>query len=46
VFLDLNEINVQDPEGRLYQAMLDIAERKLDKLGLAALLRELATSKS
>jgi death-on-curing protein len=42
VFLDLNGTQVQDPQGRLYQAMLDIAERKLDKAGLAGLLRELS----
>jgi len=42
VFLDLNGIEVRDPQGRLYQAMLDIAERKLDKSGLAVLLRQLS----
>jgi Fic/DOC family len=42
VFLDLNGVEVRDQEGRLYQAMLDIAERKLDKNGLAELLRELS----
>lgn len=44
VFLDLNGLNVQDPTGRLYSAMLDIATRKLDKAGLAALLRELTAA--
>jgi death on curing protein len=38
VFLDLNGIGVADPEGRLYDAMIAIAERRLDKAGLAALL--------
>ena len=42
VFLDLNGRSVADPEGRLYQALLDIADRKLDKAGLAALLADLA----
>ena len=42
VFLDLNDIGVQDPESRLYDAMIALAERWLDKEGLARLLRELA----
>ena len=41
VFLDFNGITVGDPEGRLYGAMIAIAEKRLDKHGLAALLREL-----
>ena len=43
VFLDLNGVEIRDPEGVLYGAMLDIAERRLDKDGLAAVLRSLAT---
>lgn len=43
VFLDLNGIEVADPEGKLYTAMIDLAERRLGKDGLAALLRELAS---
>ena len=42
VFLDLNGVTLADPEGRLYDAMIAIAERRLDKAGLAAVLRELA----
>jgi death-on-curing protein len=42
VFLDLNEVTVLDPEGRLYEAMIRIADKRLDKEGLASLLRELA----
>ena len=45
VFLDLNGVTVVDSEGKLYDAMIGIAERRLDKAGLAALLQEL-TSKS
>jgi death-on-curing protein len=41
VFLDLNGIVIADSEGRLYQAMIDIAERAMDKSGLADLLRAL-----
>ena len=41
VFLDLNGMMVSDPEGLLYQAMIDIAERTMDKGGLADLLRTL-----
>lgn len=42
VFLDLNGVTLLDPEGRLYDAMIGLAERRLDKSGLAALLRDLA----
>ena len=42
VFLDLNGTVIPASEPRLYQAMIDIAERTLDKAGLADLLRELA----
>ncbi|TMQ02834.1 MAG: type II toxin-antitoxin system death-on-curing family toxin [Deltaproteobacteria bacterium] len=42
VFLDLNGSSVADPEGKLYTAMLEIADKRLDKKGLAALLRALA----
>lgn len=41
VFLDLNGITVLDPQERLYDAMIAIAERRTDKDGLAELLREL-----
>ncbi len=33
---------VRDPEGRLYDAMIALAERRMDKPGFAGLLRELA----
>ena len=42
VFLDLNGITVADPEGKLYSAMIAIAEKELDKTGLAAVFRQLA----
>lgn len=42
VFLDLNGYRVADPTGRLYEAMLALAERRLDKEGLSELLRELS----
>ena len=43
VFLDLNGISIADPEGRLYEAMIAIAERRIDKPALAAVLRELGS---
>ena len=43
VFLDLNGVAIADPEGKLYSAMIDLAERRLYKDGLAALLGALAT---
>ena len=42
VFLELNGISIQDPDGRLYQTMIDVASGVLDKLGLAQVFRELA----
>jgi death on curing protein len=44
VFLDLNGVTIADPDGRLYQAMIDLAEKRLDKEGLAAVLRDLAAA--
>jgi death-on-curing protein len=41
VFLDINGVEIADPEGKLYTAMIDIAERRLDKSGLATLLQDL-----
>jgi len=34
--------SITDPQERLYEAMLAIAERRMDKGGLAELLRELS----
>ncbi len=42
VFLDLNGVAIADPQGRLYDAMLGIAEHRLEKNDLAALLQSLA----
>jgi death-on-curing protein len=42
VFLAFNEVEIDDPDERLYDAMIAIAERTLDKGGLAQLLRQLA----
>jgi death-on-curing protein len=44
VFLDLNGVIVIDPQERLYDAMIDIAERRMNKDGLADLFRILAPS--
>jgi death-on-curing protein len=42
VFLMMNGWEVVDPRGRLYDAMIAIAVRQLDKPGLAQLLQELS----
>lgn len=42
VFLDMNGIIINDPKGRLYEAMIKIGARKLDKRGLAEVLSSLA----
>jgi death-on-curing protein len=44
VFLELNEIPVEDPKGVLYQAKIDSATGSLDKFGFAHVLRELPQS--
>lgn len=44
VFLDVNGWLVTDPESRLYQAMIDMSSRALDKQGLGVLLRQLANA--
>lgn len=46
VFLDLNGVTISDPDGRLYDAMISLAEKRLDKRGLAALLRTLGSRAS
>lgn len=44
VFLDLNGTVILDPEGKLYDALMAIAERRMTKEQLAALIRELPTA--
>jgi death-on-curing protein len=46
VFLDLNGVTVLDPQEKLYDAMIAIAERRTDKDGLAELLRALSAQGS
>lgn len=41
VFLDLNGVTILDPEEKLYDAMIAIAERRMNKDGLAELLQGL-----
>lgn len=42
MFLAINGVEIVDPEEKLHHAMIAVAERRLDKPGLAALLRELS----
>jgi death on curing protein len=42
-FLDVNGSPISRPDDRLYDAMIAVAEGRLDKAGLAALFRELAS---
>jgi death on curing protein len=42
VFLELNGVSVSDPKGELYEAMIAVSARALDKVGLAKLLERLA----
>jgi death on curing protein len=41
VFLQLNRVEIKDPNGRLYDAMIQFATRQLTKQGLAKLFEEL-----
>ena len=43
VFLDLNGVTIRDPDGRLYEAMIAVAERRMNKATLAATLRGLSS---
>lgn len=40
VFLELNGLHVDEPPSGFYDAMIAVAERRLDKAGLAGLLRK------
>jgi len=40
-FLELNGHTVLDPDEKLYEAMISIAQKKLNKEGLASLLEDL-----
>jgi len=42
IFLELNGISIKDPKGKLYDAMMKLATRKLGKKALASLLEDLA----
>lgn len=42
VFLELNGVAITDSDGRLYDAMIAIAEHRADKAALADVLRRLA----
>ena len=41
-FLEINGVSIADVEGRLYEAMVDVASGVLDKLGLAGVFRALS----
>ena len=42
VFLDWNHIEISDPNEELYDAMIDLAKKTLDKSGLAKLFQKLS----
>jgi death-on-curing protein len=44
VFLKLNGVDLDDPDDRLYNAMMAVASHSLDKNELAALMRELSAA--
>ena len=43
VFLDLNGIELQDPDQRLYELMMEVAQSSAGKPELAALFRDLSS---
>lgn len=43
VFLDWHHVDVNDPGEELYQAMIGLANKRLDKAGLAKLFKKLST---
>lgn len=43
VFLDLNGIELEDPKGKLYMLMMEVARGEKGKSAIAATLRELST---
>ncbi|MFA6448553.1 MAG: type II toxin-antitoxin system death-on-curing family toxin [bacterium] len=45
VFLDINGISLDYPDDRLFQAMIDIADKKSDKNNLAMLLKDIFPQK-
>ncbi len=45
VFLDLNSVEIPEATDELYEAMIGIAERRLGKEDVAAVLRRLGTSR-
>lgn len=42
VFLELNNVSIEDPNGVLYQTIIDITEGKQHKEGLSRVLNELS----
>ncbi len=44
-FLNSNGIRFPEDDGTVYQALIDVAEKKLDKPGLALVLRKLVEKK-
>jgi len=41
MFLTVNAVSVPEDDGSVYQALIDIANKRLDKTGLAEVLRKL-----
>ncbi len=44
-FLEVNGTDIDDPEGKLYEAMMAVAAHHLDKTGLASVFRDLAVAR-
>ena len=42
VFLDLNDVEINDVDEKLYDAMIDLSQKRLDKIGLANLFKKLS----
>jgi death on curing protein len=46
MFLTLNGVNFPKDDGSLYNALIDVAKKRVDKAGLAGVLRKLADTRS
>lgn len=46
IFLRVNHIRFSEDDGSVYPAMIEIAEKRMDKHGLAVIFRRLAESAS
>ncbi len=42
VFLELNGISIEDPSGKLYDVMIDVTQRRMNKSVMSEILKRLS----